>query len=54
MNAINITQISEDLWYLVQSDMDEWAFQIQRMLADKLDRYKEKGNKYMNNNIQEI
>ena len=24
------------------------------MLADKLDQYKEKGNKYMENNIQEI
>jgi len=23
MNAMNITQIAEDLWYLVQSDMDE-------------------------------
>ena len=28
VNATNITQISEDLWYLVQSDMDEQAFQI--------------------------
>jgi len=26
MNTTNITQISEDLWYLVQSDMDEQAF----------------------------
>ena len=24
------------------------------MLADELDRYKEKGNKYMDDNIQEI
>ena len=54
MNAMNIVQISEDLWYLVQSDMDEWVFQVQRMLADKLDHYKERGNKYVNNNIQEI
>jgi len=23
MNTTNITQIAEDLWYLVQSDMDE-------------------------------
>ena len=23
MNATNITQIAEDLWYLVQSDMNE-------------------------------
>ena len=29
-------------------------FQIQRMLADELDRYKGKGNKYVDNNIWEI
>ena len=51
---MNITQISEDLQYMVQSDMDERAFQIQRMLADELDRYKGKDNKYMEENIQEI
>jgi len=54
MNATNLTQISEDLWYLVQSDMDDRVFQIQRMLADKLDRYKEKDNKYVEDNIWEI
>ena len=37
MNTTSLTQISEDLRYLVQSDMDERVFQIQRMLADKLD-----------------
>ena len=37
MNTTNITQISEDLRYLVQSDMDKRVFQVQRMLADKLD-----------------
>ena len=36
-NAINITQILEDLCYLVQSDIDEQVFQVQRMLADELD-----------------
>jgi len=36
-NATNITQIAEDLRYLIQSNMDDKAFQIQRMLADKLD-----------------
>ena len=50
---MNITQISEDLQYMVQSDMDERAFQIQRMLADELDRYKGKDNKYVEENIQE-
>ena len=54
MNITNITQISENLWYLVQSNMDEQAFQVQRMLADELDWYKEKGNKYVDYNIQEI
>ena len=54
MNTTNLTQISEDLWYLVQSDMDERAFQIQRMLADELDRYKGKDNKYVEDNIKEI
>ena len=28
VNATNITQIAEDLRYLVQSDMDERAFQV--------------------------
>jgi len=54
MNATNITQIAEDLRYLVQSDMDERAFQIQRMLADELDHYKGKGNDYVDGNIKEI
>jgi len=36
-NATNITQIVEDLRYLIQSDMDNRAFQIQRMLANELD-----------------
>ena len=54
MNTTSLTQISEDLQYLVQSDMDERAFQIQRMLADELDRYKGKDNKYVEDNIKEI
>jgi len=54
MNATNITQIAEDLWYLVQSDMDERVFQIQRMLVDELDHYKGKGNDYVDSNIKEI
>ena len=54
MNATNITQILEDLWYLVQSNMDKQVFQVQRMLANELDHYKEKGNSYVDNNIKEI
>ena len=53
-NAMNITQIAEDLRYLIQSDMDNRAFQIQRMLANELDQYKGKGNQYVDENIQEI
>ena len=34
--------------------MDERALQVQRMLADKLDYYKGKGNDYMDSNIREI
>jgi len=39
---------------LVQSNINKQAFQIQRMLADELDHYKERGNRYMDDNIQEI
>jgi len=53
-NATNITQMAEDLQYLIQSDMDNRAFQIQRMLANELDQYKGKGNRYVEDNIQEI
>jgi len=54
VNATNITGVSEDLRYLIQSDIENQVFQIQRMLADKLDTYKGRGNIYMNDNIQEI
>ena len=54
MNVTNITQISEDLRYLVQSNIDERAFQVQRMLANELDHYKEKSNNYVDSNIKEI
>ena len=54
INATNIVGISEDLWYIVQSNMENWVFQTQRMLADELDVYKGKGNRYVNENIQEI
>ena len=54
MNVTNITQILEDLQYLVQSNMDERAFQVQRMLADELDYYKGKDNNYVDSNIKEI
>ena len=53
-NAMNIMQIAEDLRYLIQSDMNDQALQVQRMLADELDQYKGKGNRYVEENIQEI
>ena len=34
--------------------MEDWVFQIQRMLADKLDVYKGQENQYEDNNIQKI
>ena len=54
VNATNIAGISEDLQYIVQSDMEDRVFQTQRMLADELDAYKGKGNRYVNENIWEI
>jgi len=51
INATNITEILEDLQYLIQSDMENQVFQIQRILADKLDAYKGKGNTYVDSNI---
>ena len=54
INATNITQIAEDLRYLIQSDMDNRAFQIQRMLANELNWYKERENRYVEENIREI
>ena len=51
LNATNITQMAEDLRYLIQSDMDDRAFQIQRMLADELNQYKGRGNRYVEENI---
>ena len=50
-NATNITQMAEDLYYLIQSDIDDRAFQIQRMLADELNQYKGRGNRYVEENI---
>ena len=54
INAMNITGMLEDLWYLIQNNMENWVFQIQWMLADKLDVYKERRNRYVDDNIQEI
>ena len=54
MNATNITQISKDLQFMVQSNIEQWAFQVQRILTNELDRYRGKEKCYINDNIQEI
>jgi len=53
-NTTNILGISEDLWYLIQSNMEDRIYRIQRMLANKLDIYSGQGNQYVNDNIWEI
>jgi len=53
-NTTNILEISEDLQYLIQSNMKDWVYQIQRMLADKLDIHSRRGNQYVDDNIWEI
>ena len=54
INATNLTQIADNLQYLIQSNMDDQALEIQRMLADELDQYKGKENDYVKENIWEI
>jgi len=46
--------VFEDLKHLIQSDIENRVFQIQQMLADKLNTYKGRGNVYIDDNIQEI
>ena len=53
-NVTNILRISEDLRYLIQSNIEDWVYQIQRMLANELDMYSGRGNQYVDNNIKEI
>jgi len=54
INTTSITGISENLQYLIQSDMENRIFQIQQMLANELDIYKGKGNMYVEDNVKEI
>jgi len=53
-NTMNILGISEDLKYLIQSNMEDWLYQIQRRLADKLDAYSGRENQYMDDNIKKV
>ena len=54
MNTTNILGILEDLQNLIQCNMVNRTYQIQRMLANELDTYKGKDNKYVEDNIKEI
>ena len=45
-------QRTYDIWF--NSNIKDWTFQIQRILANELDKYKERGNSYMDDNIWEI
>ena len=54
MNAPNILEILEDLQNLIQYNIENRTYQIQRMLADELNAYKGRDNKYVKNNIKEI
>ena len=46
--------ISEDLWNIIQSNIENKAYYIQNLLADELDNCKGKGNDYMERYIKEI
>jgi len=52
--AGDIFSITEDLQNIVQSNMENQAYHIQKLLADKLDEYKGKRNNYTEGHIKEI
>ena len=52
--ANNIFSILEELWNVIQEDMENQAYHTQILLADELDRYKRKENVYADNYIKEI
>ena len=52
--AGDIFSISEDLQNIVQSDMENQAYHIQKLLADELDNCRGKGNNYVEGHITEI
>ena len=49
-----IFSITEDLQNIVQSNMENQVYYIQKLLVDKLDKYKGKGNNYTEEHIKEI
>ena len=50
----DIFSISEDLWNIVQSNMENQAYHIQMLLVDELDNCKGKGNTYADRQIKKI
>ena len=50
----DIFSIFEDLQNIIQSDMKNQVYHIQKLLADELDNCKEKGNNYVEGYIKEI
>ena len=50
----DIFSISEDLWNIIQSNMENQAYHIQMLLVDKLDNCKGKENMYADRQIKEI
>ena len=50
----DIFSISEELQNIIQGDMENQAYYIQTLLANKLNRCREKGNTYAEEHIKEI
>ena len=50
----DIFSISEDLWDIIQENMENQAHHIQSLLADELDRCKGKGNSQVDDHIKKI
>jgi len=51
--AGDIFSISEDLQNIIQSNMENQVYHIQKLLADELDNCKEKENNYVEGYIKE-
>ena len=50
----DLFSISEDLWNIVQSDIENQAYHIQKLLVNELDNCKGKENDYTEGYIKEI
>ena len=50
----DIFSILEELWSIIQGDMETQAYHIQVLLANELNRCKGRGNTYTDNHIKEI